>query len=466
MNKIKIIMIILVAILSTCMACNSNNSDKKSYIPDITVDEIDWSINTDIIEQENYVVFKYTNNSKYTITSLKMELIGKENLSEEKKTEFYKAIQKSQGFDDEWMNKWIKSRNELSQPITMYAEAEGEIKATETSDKIKCYYFGGWTSKNVIYNELFVPSKMIIKYIDGDENYTLYYNFDSKIYELESESKSEGKTDNENKILIEESTTEKVVEETASTITPSTTSQIIVPNTTLSTTKNTELDDKKEKVSSVTVQSVNKKQAAVAEAIKQAERWFPTDRHFIEYILVNPSLDEGFDPYSDEEVEYAIANADIEWEKHALYNAIELLEANPDMVSQRDMREFIENCGGYCGCTGYIDAEIQYAIDNCGIDWNDEAIKAMREYWNNDYSVIVTLYDFYEYLLGLGYDDTTIEYALNNTSGYYRGEAMSDEERIKLLLSYGYTREAIINWYSEMMDYSEAEALVDSVYDK
>ena len=243
------------------------------------------------------------------------------------------------------------------------------------------------------------------------------------------------------------------------TVPPTTT-----PDTTPPTTNTTEPDDKKENEPPVTVQPVDRKQAAVAEAIKQANRWFPIDRHFIEYILVNPSLEEGFEPYTEEEAAYAIANADIDWKKHALYNAIEVLEANPGIdFSQRDIRDFVEDSGGYCGCAGYTDAEIQYAVDNCGIDWNSEAINAMREYWNNDYSVIVTFYDFYDYLAGLGYDDTTIEYALNNTSGYYRGEATAnEEERVKLLLSYGYTREAIINWYSEMMDYSEAEALVDS----
>lgn len=244
------------------------------------------------------------------------------------------------------------------------------------------------------------------------------------------------------------------------TTTPPTTT----PDTTPPTTNTTEPDDKKENDPPVTVQPVDRKQVAVAEAIKQANRWFPTDRHFIEHILVNPSLEEGFEPYTEDEAAYAIANADIDWKEHALYNAIEVLEANPGIdFSQRDIRDFVEDSGGYCGCAGYTDAEIQYAVDNCGIDWNSEAINAMREYWNNDYSVIVTFYDFYDYLAGLGYDDTTIEYALNNTSGYYRGEATAnEEERVKLLLSYGYTREAIINWYSEMMDYSEAEALVDS----
>lgn len=152
------------------------------------------------------------------------------------------------------------------------------------------------------------------------------------------------------------------------TIPPTTT-----PGTTPPTTNSTETEEKNENDPPITVQPVNKKQAAIAEAINQANRWFPTDRHFIEYILVNPSLEEGFEPYTEEEAAYAIANADIDWKKHALYNAIGVLEANPGIVfSQQDVRDFVQNSGGYCRCAGYTDDEVQYAVDNCGIDWDEQ----------------------------------------------------------------------------------------------
>lgn len=214
-------------------------------------------------------------------------------------------------------------------------------------------------------------------------------------------------------------------------------------------------------------QPVDRRQEAVAEAINLADLWFPTDRHSIQYRLMYPSLEENFDAFSEYDAAYAIDHADIDWQNHALYKAFELLADNPiEELSQYELYDYIENCGIIWGSTGFTDEEVQYAVYNCGINWYERAISDMFSYWNYDYSVIVTLYDFAEYLSNLGYDDTTISYAIDNTNGYYRGEAVDDEhERVALLLSYGYTREAIVDWYSQMMDYSEAEALVDSYFD-
>jgi len=210
----------------------------------------------------------------------------------------------------------------------------------------------------------------------------------------------------------------------------------------------------------------NRKQEAVEEAVNQAKLWFPTDRHFIEYILVNPSLEEGFEGFTESEAEYAINNAKIDWKKHALQTAKDLLDNNVGVdFSQRDIYSDVEDSGGAdCMCAGFTETELQYAVDNCGINWKQKVIEDMKAYGYKDYSVVITAYDFMDHLTELGYNDSTIEYAMDNTSGYYRGEAVENEqERVKLLLSYGYTREAIINWYSEDgMDYSEAEALVDS----
>ena len=207
--------------------------------------------------------------------------------------------------------------------------------------------------------------------------------------------------------------------------------------------------------------TANKNQEAIAEAIALADYFFPTDRHFVKYKLQA----DGLYPFSESEAEYAIQNANIDWKKHALQAAKDSMEFIIDTdISQYDIRETVKTCGGAdCGCTGFTEEEIQYAVDNFGINWKQRVIEDMKAYGYKDYSMVITAYDFMEHLTDLGYDDATIEYAMNNTSGYYRGEAVeSEQERVKLLLSYGYTREAIIYWYQGVMDYSDAITLVDS----
>lgn len=192
----------------------------------------------------------------------------------------------------------------------------------------------------------------------------------------------------------------------------------------------------------------DRKQEAIAEAVNQANRWFPIDRHFIEYILVNPSLKEGFEPYTEEEAAYAIANANIDWKEHALYNAIEVLEANPGIdFSQQDVRDFVENSGGYCGCAGYTDEEIQYAVDNCGIDWDkpantppnnrdEAAIEEAR--WMAYYDYTATPADIHQRLMNeLGFSSEDAWYCVGKvTSDLLDGSYYNWAERVEYYVTY------------------------------
>ncbi len=224
---------------------------------------------------------------------------------------------------------------------------------------------------------------------------------------------------------------------------------------------------------------VNRNESAVAEAIKQAKIYYPTDRHFIKHILENPSITEGFDAFTADEATYAIELADIDWKLHALgaidrfTNSVDAFdeESNPDGESWwYVVYDSVKNGGDFCPCTGFTEDELQYAMENCGVNWKvnpfahkEQAINDMIAYGYGDYTKVLTMNDFMFYLFDLGYDDTTISYVLDNTSGYYRGEAVdSEQERVELLLAYGYTRDAIIDWYSESMDYMDAVELVDS----
>lgn len=201
MKKIFTVCIVLLSLL-LCLACSdtqttegNQNEDTETtvkaqqskFTPDITIEEIDWDMGIGTINGENYVLFEYTNNSKFTITLLEINFTEKKNVSDTQKEAFYSDIKKSQNFDDEWMSQWIESRNQQGKPLTMYAKCNEEIASGNSANKIKCYYIGGWGSKNVLHNDIFEAEKMTIEYISNSEKKTLYYNFSSNMYDLATE---------------------------------------------------------------------------------------------------------------------------------------------------------------------------------------------------------------------------------------------------------------------------------------
>jgi len=199
MKKLVAWMLLLLLMLA-CVGCSSASKsteneesalipdiadEENTFVPDIAIEQIAWSVDSGTVKGENYVLAKVTNNSQFTITALKISFTEKQGISETDKEEFYADIQKSQGFDDAWMSEYVKSREELSQPISMYFRIDGGIETGAEKEQIKCYYMGGWTSKNVVHPDLFVPEIAAIEYEKDGNKYTLYYNFISESYDLE-----------------------------------------------------------------------------------------------------------------------------------------------------------------------------------------------------------------------------------------------------------------------------------------
>ena len=154
-----------------------------TFVPDIKIEDLLFSVENGMISGENYVVFECTNNSNYKIVELKITFEEKAGISKDEMNAFYSAIQSSQGFDDEFMKKF---RENLRSPMSMYVHIDEPVEAGKQTEKYKCYYYGGWGSKNVPYAHLFEPQKAIIKYEKDGTTYTLYYNFASNLYDLEN----------------------------------------------------------------------------------------------------------------------------------------------------------------------------------------------------------------------------------------------------------------------------------------
>ena len=181
---------ILAAILAIVMifsfaACGKSTNPENKIIPDIRIEEIEWSVGAGTVKGENYVLLEYTNGSQYAITSFELKFTEKSKISKENKDKFYLDLQKSQGYDDEYMQAFIESNESLKQPITMYGRCEEEVGVGIISPKIKCYYYGGLSSRDVIHSDLLTPKIATIKYTKDGVKHTLYYNFESRLYDLE-----------------------------------------------------------------------------------------------------------------------------------------------------------------------------------------------------------------------------------------------------------------------------------------
>jgi len=192
MKKILLKTVIMAVSVLLLVACGSQGKQgekqKEKFVPDIAIEELDWKINAGTIEGDNCVVFEYTNNSQYDISSLRIDFTEVKNLSQEEKRAFYKDIQTSQGFDEIWMEEYMKSREQLNQPISMYAYCQDVVAVGASSGKVKSYYLGGWTSKNVVYPNIVRPEKATIKYEKDGVTHIIYYNFESELYDIDMET--------------------------------------------------------------------------------------------------------------------------------------------------------------------------------------------------------------------------------------------------------------------------------------
>ena len=178
MRKWVALVLVLVLLLS---ACGQKTGDVLEN-PDITCDQISWSLAEEEIDENTYVVCSFTNNSSYTITSLRMSFTGKEDLTEAEADEFYLAVQNSQNFSDSFMEDFRSGRAEKGLSISMYAQADERLAPQQVANSVKCYYCGGFTSKDMPYSGLFVPEILQITYEKNGRNYSIDYEFASGGY--------------------------------------------------------------------------------------------------------------------------------------------------------------------------------------------------------------------------------------------------------------------------------------------
>lgn len=191
MNKKVKMLTFLAFILSTAVSfagCSDteiiDQSSSNTANEKIDIDDISWNIDVGVIDDARCVLFNYTNNTQYTITNFKITFTEKSDIGKEEKENFYLDVQQDFDASDTDMAD-LKSR-----PISIHVNANRIVNPNESVSNINCYYYGGYFYLNDIshYN-LVEPDIATIKYIDEDKIFTVHYDYTSKKYSREAETK-------------------------------------------------------------------------------------------------------------------------------------------------------------------------------------------------------------------------------------------------------------------------------------
>jgi len=164
---------LLLAVL--CVGCGK----EKTAVP---VDKLDWSLTEGEKEGHSYIYFQMTNNTKMPIQSFQMTFRIKDDASLQEREQFLRALQESQGFDDAFMQSFLSTLEQNGGEPVMTANGVNTLQPGQSTEQTLCYYMGGWTSRDLLYKDLFVPKALAVTYEKDGALYQQTYNFQSKTY--------------------------------------------------------------------------------------------------------------------------------------------------------------------------------------------------------------------------------------------------------------------------------------------
>ena len=172
-----IALLLAFALALPCIGCGKK--------PGIPVNALSWVWEGQALDGHNYMVFQMTNSSNVAIESVTMtyQLIEATTQEQkEQKEQFLKALQESQGFTDAFMQDYLQKLKENGNQIKLIASIYTALEPGETSDLQQCYYMGGWTSRDLIYVDLFTPVSLYLTYEKNGKTYGQTYDFRSEKY--------------------------------------------------------------------------------------------------------------------------------------------------------------------------------------------------------------------------------------------------------------------------------------------
>ena len=150
LNK-KMIMLCIWVLSLLMTGCSAENSEKDTHNKEtkgnepqtVKIDEVDWNIDENIVDEKRCVVLDYTNNSNCTIVDFELSFKAKNDITDKEKEKFYQDIQKSFEFSDDDMSE-LKEKE-----ISMSTGSERVVNPGESVDKARCYYYSGYYYLNL-----------------------------------------------------------------------------------------------------------------------------------------------------------------------------------------------------------------------------------------------------------------------------------------------------------------------------
>lgn len=145
----------------------------------IKIEDIDWSVEEGIVRGDRFIIFSYTNNTKYPIVDVEMKFTQKEDVTPEQRAVLNSLKENSFWDDDDIIEAYINGYNRKL------------VDPGEASDGSPCCFNGTYTYvENMDQYELMEPDTVGIVYLRGDKVYSLYYDFRTQKYSSEDYKKA------------------------------------------------------------------------------------------------------------------------------------------------------------------------------------------------------------------------------------------------------------------------------------
>lgn len=153
-----------------------NPTETSSGPPVISMDDIEWTVRSSVLDGERYLSLDFTNNTAYTMIALEIKFVLKDDVTEEELSVFDNLKETYDYTDDDILDIYIQGYNyKIAEPGKTSSNSPCTIKNTSILAEMDQY-------------ELMQPDIATIVII-GDDNklYLLYYDFLSDSFGSSSE---------------------------------------------------------------------------------------------------------------------------------------------------------------------------------------------------------------------------------------------------------------------------------------